>query len=92
MPESAESGQIKISDLQVRSYALTDHASIEWRGNTGWAITDGFGNVLNYNGRWEWEPNPKTRGTPFVRRTRYDTAQGALNHYLAWGGETWRDT
>ena len=75
---------MRISDLRVRSYVLTDHASIERRGDTEWAITDGFGNVLSHSGMWEWEPNPSTRGTPFVRRTRYYTAEEALGHYLAW--------
>lgn len=79
----SEMGEPLVAALQVRAYMLDEYESIEWRGNR-WAVTSGFGQVLNKSGMWEWEPNPSSREEEFIERTRYETAEDAFKQWLAF--------
>ena len=46
-------------------------------GRILWAIRR-FGNVMNLDGEWEFEPLPSARDDAFISRCRYDTPKQAL--------------
>lgn len=67
--------------------AAMDHArlydwraiTVAWRGGSTWAIQLGDSSPCRVwcekTREWEWEPQPSSRGTAFLRRTRYPLDQ-----------------
>ena len=49
---------------------------VTWRGGENYAVKF-LSQVLNRDGKWEYEPIPSERGDDFIERTRFDylTAQ-----------------
>lgn len=43
---------------------------VEWRGESGWCVTDGFG-CYRADGAREYEPIPSSRDDKFKSRTRF---------------------
>ncbi len=72
--------------LPVAAYALPDGALLERcaqrDGSFKWAVRrNGGGSVLNYQGEWEYEPQPSSRDAEFLTRCRFESAEAA---YSAW--------
>lgn len=61
---------------------------IDDRGKGKWAIVNGFGDVLNKDGEWEWEPQPSSRDAAFFERCRYSSAAEAYQFYLKYKENT----
>jgi len=70
----------KVGTLTVQSMSQLD-------GRTLWKIADGFGNVLNKQGEWEWEPMPSSRDDEFLARCRYATLDDVLAAMSAQAGK-----
>lgn len=75
---------LRVEDLQATTYALPNEATIEWRGGNAWTIVR-FGEVLNKDGNWEYEPRTSNREDDFIERTRYKSAQEALDRWNSLG-------
>jgi len=64
-------------------YGLSN-LSIEWRGETGWAICR-HGSCLNKgDGKFEREPMPSRRTDEFIAHTRFATPQEAFAYLAEW--------
>ena len=59
--------------LDHRIYAIV-------RGDTGIAVYDD-GEVLNREGKWEWEPQPSSRDEDFLARCRFASLEEAVKAY-----------
>lgn len=51
-------------------------------GSSLWVICE-RNNVLNMDGRWEYEPNPSSRTDTFFERTRFPTLNAAIAFFEA---------
>ena len=60
--------------------SIYDGIKIELRGENSWAIYDS-GMVLNVDGILEWEPSPSNRDEEFIKRTRFESPESALDVY-----------
>lgn len=63
-----------------------DHAvwsiTIEASGHGRWAVRSRVGRCLNKSGEWEYEPLPSERAEEWLARTRWDTAEAAIEAAL----------
>ena len=73
--------------LEVEAYSAGGGVRIEAcrqrDGSRLWAVRNSFGDVLNKQGEWEWEPQPSSRDEAFLRRCRFDTPLAARDAYMA---------
>jgi hypothetical protein len=67
--------------LVQRAQVAAAHVYVEAReqrdGSNVWAVTS-FGDVLNKQGEWEYEPMPSSRTDAFLRRTRWEDRDKAI--------------
>lgn len=74
--------------MRAVKYAFGDidksEAFVEYRGRGKWAVSDGLGNVLNRDLKWEWEPQPSSRDDAFLARCRFDDELEAINAYMGY--------
>lgn len=54
---------------KATEFRLSRDVYVSWRGETGWAVTDGA-MVLNRSGEWEFESSAR-RTDKFLERTRF---------------------
>jgi hypothetical protein len=83
---------VRLEDLSITSYIVQEDKDgvrilIERRSAVGaererWAVTNGWGDVLNHRFRWEREPMPSNRDEEFLERARFDSPELALNAFL----------
>lgn len=73
--------------LEVEAYSAGRGVRIEAcrqrDGSRLWAVRNSFGDVLNKQGEWEWEPHPSGRSEAFLSRCRFDTPLAARDAYMA---------
>ena len=74
----------RVESLRVLSYHVEKQVMIEARGFDAWAVVDAIF-VLNREGEWEYEPQPSNRSDEFLARTRFATAQEALDQWHSAG-------
>lgn len=53
---------------------------IQLDGSSLWSVNH-HGNVLNKDGEWEWEPQPSSRDTEFLKRCRFASVEEAVNAF-----------
>lgn len=81
---------IALKDLVVNQYRLDSFGNgtidivlqrcQQEDGSSNWKIAEkGF--VLNCNGEWEFESIPSSRTDAYFKRTRFDTAEEALDFW-----------
>lgn len=58
--------------------------TIEWRGETGWAIRDGACCLNKETGEREYEPKPSSRTEEFIAATRFATPGEAFDFLAEW--------
>ena len=61
--------------------------TIQQRGEHAWAVIDECGFVLAKNEQWDYEPTPSNRTEEFIRNTRFETPEQALEFLDDW----WRE-
>lgn len=59
--------------IMASAFKVSPMIHVEERGGGKWCVTS-FGDVLNIEGEWEYEPAPSGRDEAFLERTRFDRA------------------
>jgi hypothetical protein len=75
-------GLLKSHELVADRYKISNApgVTVQDRGHGHWAVVDA-GYVLNKEGQWEYEPMSSSRTEEFIRRTRYLSAEQALQAF-----------
>jgi hypothetical protein len=63
-----------LEDLAIMAseFKVAPGFKVQERGKGRWCISNGFSDVLNADGEWEFEPMAANRDEEFIERTRYD--------------------
>lgn len=85
---------MEISDLEIITYHIVDDdfSPVELTQRRGlesvkWTILQG-GACFNKQGKWEYEPMPSSRTDEFIERTRWNSAQEALDFWVRAEGRS----
>lgn len=86
-PQPANVGSSDQLGLEVEAYSAGRGVRIEAcrqrDGSRLWAVRNSVGDVLNKQGKWEWEPQSSSRSEAFLSRCRFDTPLAARDAYMA---------
>lgn len=74
--------------LEVAAYMLPGDAKLERcrqrDGSYRWAIRR-YGDCMNSDGEWEYEPQPSSRDDSFMDRCRFNSAEDAYTVFSKFG-------
>jgi len=70
-PELSDEALAKHLFPKATRFSVNKSINIESRGENVWAICSIFGQCLNKQMEWEYEPLPSSRTEDFIDRTRF---------------------